>query len=702
MSIRNAGFALCILLSTGCSEASSPTPEGVRPPPAKAAIPDCKPSHAMDERGFALIVDALRRNGEVERANAFYGQIRALVEARLAQGDPAAPARAKPALDAFFSGAELEKRVVCVFTRYDRAQPEIEAWDAWSSDENMRGIHGRIVGFMSVIPSARGSIDGERRELLARVANATGFRGLFSVMLSAQRQADAIAQTVVDPTSSAVQDIALNERFVEPPDENAIIDDFLGPQLSGISDDDLRRYLSFAETREGRTYYETLIESYTYTRTDWYERLGALLKTNAKPAGSARDPAAAAPMVAEARRLLDKVGTRVVVAEARTLLLKAEPLDPENAEIKTLLGRIALSTMPPGMPYEDGQIRERFDRMHPAHPEGYAPAEAYLRKAIELDPENAEAYLYLGAIDFRLSRDDEAAKQYATVRRLDPKQASLPLFEADLAYESGQYAKAERIYRQILAAPEDRAFNHHFALGRLRLALMKQGREREFRAAAQEQLRRDPELWDFRLIHAERLMATDGTVEEVRRLLEPVPDQWLPEEKRRAMLRLQLLRVLEATPSAREESARRAFEYADAPIDVAETVCVARGRAQIAPAMIRASGIQDRFAQRLLACSMWKRDMAFFDAVAPFVQDINRPNEGIQGQLAICSAGPLMDAKVLEHLLKAKADPKVRCGDGKTLREFLGERATRVGAEEGFNATARAMLAILDKYDGGG
>ena len=94
MSIRNAGFALCILLSTGCSEASSPTPEGVRPPPAKAAIPDCKPSHAMDERGFALIVDALRRNGEVERANAFYGQIRALVEARLAQGDPAAPAPA--------------------------------------------------------------------------------------------------------------------------------------------------------------------------------------------------------------------------------------------------------------------------------------------------------------------------------------------------------------------------------------------------------------------------------------------------------------------------------------------------------------------------------------------------------------------------------------------------------------------------------
>ncbi len=702
MVIRNTGFALCMLLASGCTEAYSPTPEGVRPPPPKLALPDCRPSHAMDERGFALIVDVLRRNGEVQRANDFYAGLRGVVEARLAQDDPRAPARAKPALDRFFSGAEIEKRAVCVFTRYDRAQPEIEAWDAWSSDETMREIHGRILGAMQSMPRAKGQVGAARRELLANVASATGFPSYVSALMSAQRQADAVAEAAVDPSASTLQDIALNDRFIEPPDENTIVVEMLAPQLSGISDEDLRRFLSFAQTREGRAYYETLRESYSYTQTDWYDNLAALLKTNARPVEVARDPEAAAPMLAEARRLLDQVGTRVVVDDARTLLLKAERLDPDNAEIKTLLGRIALSTMSPGMPYEEGQIRARFDRMHPARPEEYAPAETYLRKAIALDPKNAEAQLYLGTIRFHLSQDDEAAKQYAIVRRLNPKQPSLSLFEADLAYETGQYSKAERIYRQILAAPQDRAFNQHFALGRLRLALMKQGREREFREVAREQLRRTPDLWDFRLMHAERLMATDGTVDEVRAILEPVPDNWLRDSKRLAMLRLQLLRVLEAAPSARAEQARLAFESADAPIDVADTVCVARGRAQIAPAMIRASGVQDRFAQRLLACSMWKRDMAFFDAVAPFVQDINRPNEAIEGSLAICSAGPLMDVKVLEHLLKAKADPKRRCGDGKTLHEFLSERATRPGADEGFNATARAMLAVLDKYDRGG
>lgn len=59
MSIRSAGFAMCILLAAGCTEAYSPTPEGVRPPSPKLAIPDCRPSHAMDEQGFALIVDIL-------------------------------------------------------------------------------------------------------------------------------------------------------------------------------------------------------------------------------------------------------------------------------------------------------------------------------------------------------------------------------------------------------------------------------------------------------------------------------------------------------------------------------------------------------------------------------------------------------------------------------------------------------------------
>ena len=56
MFFRNVTVAIVLLLATGCTEASSPVPQGVKPPQAKAPIPDCKPSHAMDEEGFALIV----------------------------------------------------------------------------------------------------------------------------------------------------------------------------------------------------------------------------------------------------------------------------------------------------------------------------------------------------------------------------------------------------------------------------------------------------------------------------------------------------------------------------------------------------------------------------------------------------------------------------------------------------------------------
>ena len=73
----------------------------------------------------------------------------------------------KPALDAVFSGPEIAKLAVCTFVRYDRAQPEIEAWDAWSLDEKMRAIHGRIVDIPTVVPASRKPVVGERRDLLA-------------------------------------------------------------------------------------------------------------------------------------------------------------------------------------------------------------------------------------------------------------------------------------------------------------------------------------------------------------------------------------------------------------------------------------------------------------------------------------------------------------------------------------------------------
>ena len=199
-------------------------------------------------------------------------------------------------------------------------------------------------------------------------------------------------------------------------------------------------------------------------------------------------------------------------------------------------------------------------------------------------------------------------------------------------------------------------------------------------------------------------VGTDGTVEEVAALIEPVPDPWLPDFKRDVQVRLQLLRAGQATATAtaRRDAVRRAFAMAKTPMQVMDSTCVSRVRVDIATEVILASGMQDRFADELLAYGMWKHDLAFIDAVMPFVTRIDGPNEAMQGGAPLCSAAVLMDAQIFERLLKAKADPAKRCGDGKTVRELLTERATRANAEPQFNASNRALLKVLDRYDRGG
>ncbi len=699
LPLMKLSTCVALLLCAACTEAYSPVPQGVTPPAPKAAIPDCRPTHALDEEGFALIVEILRRNGEVARAGAYYAAIREAVEARLAEDDPGAPARLKPALDTLFSGAELEKRAVCAFMRYDRAQPEVEAWDAWSLDPEMRDIHGRILDAPRFTVGPAKPVAGPRRALIVRVLNATDLRNLLYVQMVALLQAQAVAETAIDPTSSSLQDVAINGPMIEAPTEDSIVDEALAPALADVSDADLLEFLVFAESREGRVYYQTLREGIELAAREWFPRLGETLKAGVRQVEVARNPKAAAQMTEDARKLLDDVGTRVIVDEARTLLLRAEKLDPENAETQALLGRVALMLSSGGIPYEDGEIRNRIDRMHPARPQDYVEAERYLRRALELDPRHAQAHLYLGRIRFLLSQDVEAAQELATLRKLDPNARGLAMFEADMAYVAGDHAKAERLYRAVLAAPERRAFDHHFALQRLRYALVKQGREREFRKDAQLQLKRTPDLWDFRLQHAERLLSTDGTVEEVAALVEPVPDRWLPERKRGVLVRLQLLRAGLAAPAERPAAIKHAFEIAETPFELVDATCLSRHRAQLAPLVARASGMQGRFADHLLACAMWRHDTASIDAILPLVERIDGPNEAMGGGSPLCSAAVLMDAAIFERLLKAGADPVRRCGDGKTVRELLTERATRAGAEPKFNASNRALLDILQRYD---
>jgi tetratricopeptide (TPR) repeat protein len=704
MRIRPLSLAVVIFLATGCSEAYNPQPQLSSGPaggaPPGAGIPDCNPSHSPDLDGFSIIVDTLRRNDEVARSQAYFRRVRDQLDARLGKLDAGAIGRAKPALDALFSAGEIEKLAVCAFIRFDRAQPEFETWEAWSLDPRMREIHAAIVDIDDIPHRARSVPDARRAQLL-RVSRAVDLPGHLHALTAVQWQIEAMAEAAIDPSSSLKQDLAMNGGDLGVPPEQVLVDHFLAAALEDASDADLQRFLVFAESREGQAYYQTLRDRYFMQADSWAQRLAAALKSSVVPKAIERNPEEADRLLAEARHLLDQVGTRVVVPEARTMLVRAERLDPDNAEIQVLLGRVTFSALPPGDPGDEALLRPVIDRMHPARPERYAEIEKHMRRALELEPKNAQAHLYLGRIQFLLSKDDEAARLYARSRQLDPKGARLDFFEADLAYVRGDYARAERIHKQILASPEVRAFDHHHSLGRLRHVLAKQGREREFRQIANEQLKRHPDMWDFRLEQARRLIHSDGTVAEIEALVSPVPDRWLPDVKRDVLVRLQLLRAGEAVPAQRPREVQRAFDLAETSTEVVEAACYSRVRGQVAADVVAASDQSKAASDRLLACGMWSRDRAFIEQVLPMIKDIDQPNASMQGGRPLCSAAGLMDPVVFEAILKAKPDVARRCGDGKTVREFLAERATRPEADPSFRKAAKDMIELLDRHDHG-
>lgn len=699
MRIAYLPAALVFLAIAGCSQAYDPD-SGVRSTASgESGLPACDARQGLGDDGFPIIVDTLRRNGEFARANALFGMLRRATETRLAAADPEAPKRLRPALDALFSGAEAEKFAACDFANFTSAQPVFESWEAWSQDAKMREIHAAILDAgMRGVPEASTDLPESRRALLQRIANATRLRdyqfGLASLFMNVLAAVDAAA----DPASSMQQDLALNRAAVPVPSEAQTFD-MLAAALSSFSDGELQRFLAFAETQEGHAYYKTLIERFQIGGRNWIARIPDALRPGMTAPAQARDPAAAEKLLAEATRLYDQVGTRVALPEARTLALRAERLDPQNPSIQVLLGRITLTLSDPQWPLDDGEIRQKIDAMHPAEPARYAAARKYLRRALELDPKRADAWMHLGRIEFELSNDDEAARMYAESRRLDPDGRGLAFNEADLAYVRGDYAKAERIHRKLLAAPERRAFDHYYSLGRLRIALLKQGREREFRAFAREQVKREPDLWDFRLDQARRLLSDpEASIDEIAAMLDPVPDRWLPAQKQSLEASLQLLRAGQAAPAARKAAVQRAFAMVDEPFSVVEATCRSRARAQVFAEVVDASGQRRRAVDSLLACGIWSQDAAFVGRLLPLVADIDAPNIAMESMRPVCMAMNAMHPPTFEAVLTARPNLALRCGDGTTAREFLEERANRTDSDEASRAQARRMLAVLDRY----
>lgn len=689
---------LSIVLMVGCTEPASFAQDMPPRPRPEPVAPNCTADRGVEYPAYARTIEILQRSGEIDRASAHFRTLRAAVDGVLTARNAGAMAEVAPILDPLFSVKEVRKRAACDFTRYSRDAPIIDGWDAWISDSAMRKIHALVVADPGAATPVR--IGASRRELLKRVWIATGQTGFAADRRKSIERAEDILKAALEPAASTLPPVA-NTPPAPAVDGQTAIDRGLAVQLAKVSDEDLTRYLGFVESEPGKAFYRSLRATYTSAMGEWEGWLSVETRTKIAPKVTILGPEAIAAHLAEVRKLLDSPDQWNAINIAKDRLDNLALRAPDNAEIKTLRGRVELDMLATldqhRSPYEKRQIRAPAS--DPDSMRMWAPdrPEPYLAAAVALAPASAEAHAFLGRVRFFQRQDAEAAKLFAEARRLDPDEPNVPLFEGDLAYANGDYAKAERSYRDALARPNARTVNYYRASAQLRETLTALGRDREYGPIVKELVRAHPEFWELRLHYVEDLMDRGGSSAEALSMLEPIPKAWSGDRGPPLLTRIQVQKVIEAVPSSRAKVVENWDTTSFDTEAVGKALCRAKSL-DVVDVVFRSPKRPDagvHIARSMIGCGVLERRPDAVAAVLPYFKDINEPVNGLWQDTALCGAAALGDAKTLALLLKAKADPQRPCTGGKSVHQRLVALAAKG------DAGAAAALVELEKYGAG-
>ncbi len=155
--------------------------------------------------------------------------------------------------------------------------------------------------------------------------------------------------------------------------------------------------------------------------------------------------------IADANRLLPWISLeppKAAMDRARVALGHASALAPDSSDVQTCRG---------GVLEADWQ---------------YADAEAAYRKAIELDPSNAQAHQWLGEFLVLFRRDEEAIAAMARAVELNPLDANLHKQRAAVLFRARRFADAEASARLAVRMDDKQPYGH----GWIGYALLWQGK----------------------------------------------------------------------------------------------------------------------------------------------------------------------------------------------------------------------------------
>ncbi|NOT88380.1 MAG: tetratricopeptide repeat protein [Lysobacter sp.] len=479
--------------------------------------------------------------------------------------------------------------------------------------------------------------------------------------------ATAVASNAAPAPAPAPQALTVNTA-----DLSVILNRWLTPALVKVPDEQLAKFVAFANTSFGANYYVALSRAHDFQAGEWYAQTAKKFTDNIPPVAAAAGAPGSDVLVADARHALRNDGSPAAAAYAAGKLLEADRIDPRNPEIQTLLGEAAMKTAP-GMPLAPDQLRVVIETPN------YEQAEKYFLRAIELSPEYADAHMLLGRLRFLQGRDEEAAQSFARAIDIEHEHPNMDLFLGDLAYVKKDYNVAYRHYKAAIAKPERLAYVHVNALSHLLMTLRKGTQMAEYPRIAEGYLAKYPQAWNFRLDYADFLISADTRADKIFAVADPIPDTWLPARKvpiiSSALVRKAGERVDRAGEPREESMAliQRAMGMNPDPVTLAESICRAGAKSKLVRRTYDVNKDQKRLATALTVCGLrWQRhDIVREMSLRADTKQLNLPLVELGGDTPLCYAAATKNLAGFGALVEAQVSPVRKCRDGNTVAERL-------------------------------
>lgn len=635
------------------------------PQPADAVVvPGCRmkdyfPQQTRQSLALAESSGDIRRMAEAMRAQ------RAAVDAMI-QGDTRLVSTLKPVVDRFFSDEKLRDRARCEFVGGLR-DDLIPIWAAWVGDPAMQRIHA-----LAMTPPKKPIADAanpERLKLLVRLARAMA---LSEMLGSQQREREylvAVVEDARDPMSSAK--IAFeNSRYWHGPGDEAIAEQWLAPALKNIDADDLGRFLAFAEGEAGQAYYRNFASPYYYQLKEWHSAFAKAVTDALPQAAASGTPAEADAMVTEARQLYGN-GDPQGNGRARLLLQRAATIKPKDAQIKLLLGQVAM-TMREGRQPEVGELRV------PTDPKFFVEAETYLKEAIALDPALPLAYLVYGRARFLQEDNAGAERNFRLARQYPCDCPRLDLYEGDLMAAKEDWQGASAAYRIAFAHPASSDFTRRDAFMKLGGIAVRTKRPDEIRALGDAYMHQHPEDAGIGEIYASHLMNVLRDYATALKIIDGVGDSHGYGWKQLRAFALSGVAQQGAGKQGKlsgkhAQMMREAIALVGGP-DLARIHCLGRSDAATLRSIATFSDDPEETATYVLGCAIFTHNTDAAVAMIALGADVNAMTKYAIEDMPLCHAVFTKDSVVFKALIDAKADPSRKCRDGRDVRDMLESR----------------------------